>query len=563
MRDDAKRIVAGPAHSADVRGYIALLVAVQLAIIAVVRPHGDFPINDDWAYGHSVQWLLGEHRIRLSNWIAMNLLPQTLAGGLVAVVFGFSFETLRHLTQAVAALTCIAGFFWFRAARLDPAQATVASIAVVAMPCWPVLANSYMTDLYGLVFALSAATLFLRSLDRPLPRTLLAATLLASIGVLERQVVIVVPFAFMVAWFWASRAWTVRTLVIGVAPLLAAFAAETCYQTYLALGPGIPSAQQYAHARVLPMILKIIKGEEGLRFWAVLNLVSIAGYLGLFTVGWAAWWGMRGATRRAQLAVLGAALVLAAIAIAFGWLPPYRQNQVIDAAGIGPFTLYDGLTHPTAPLDRTPGAIWQIAGAAAACGVAALLALLLVCVAHLFRAGRDAAPDRVFMITVIGAYLGPFVVTDYIDRYLLFVLPFVFALWARTWPANGRPPARLQRGIALAWILVILATSMFATRDYFAWNRARWDAIRIAESLGATPDMLDAGFEYNGFKRFEDKPTMAAPGKSWWWVTDDRYVVAFSPVPGYEEIETIQVQHWLPRSPGAIRLLRRKEPGSE
>src|SRR5450631_1892947 len=179
------------------RRAIGLLVALHLAIVLVVQPRGQFPINDDWAYAHSVQWLLGEHRIRLSDWIAMNLLPQTLAGGVVTAIFGFSFETLRHLTQIVALFTSVAAFYWFRAARLEPAPAMVASLALIAMPCWPVLANSYMTDIYGLVFALPAATLFLRALEQPQARTLVTATLLASLGVLERQVVIVVPLAYM------------------------------------------------------------------------------------------------------------------------------------------------------------------------------------------------------------------------------------------------------------------------------------------------------------------------------------------------------------------------------
>jgi hypothetical protein len=51
---------------------------------------------------------------------------------------------------------------------------------------------------------------------------------------------------------------------------------------------------------------------------------------------------------------------------------------------------------------------------------------------------------------------------------------------------------------------------------------------------------------------------MTVPGKSWWFVTDDRYVVAFSPVPGYDVVETWKVPRWLPRSPAEVRLLRRK-----
>lgn len=540
------------------RRWLVLLIAIQFVVFVVVRARGDFPINDDWAYAHSVLWLLDEHRVRLSDWIGMNLLPQTLAGGLVTAVFGFSFETLRHLTQAVALLTSVAAFYWFRATRLTPSQAMVASFALVAMPCWPVLANSYMTDLYGLVFALPAATLFLRALEQPLARTLLVATLVASIGVLQRQVVIVVPFAFMVAWLWANRSWSLRTLMVGIAPFVAVLAANTSYHTYLALvGPGVPTSQQYAHGRVLPMLLMVIRDEGGMRAWLVSNLVSIAGYLGLFLVGWAAWWGIRSASHRARVAVLCTAVALAATALALGWLPPYHQNNVIDAAGIGPFTLHNAMMHPTAMLDRSPGIIWRIAGAAAAFGVAALLALMLATTAHLVRTGRDAAHDRVFMAVLIAAYLSPFIITDYFDRYLLFVLPFLFALWARTWSAPE--PARLRQGIALVWIFAVLATSAVATRDYFSWNRARWDAIRTAEHLGATPETLDGGFEYNGFRRFEDIPRIEVPGKSFWWVKDDYYVVTFSSLPGYDEIETLRVKRWFSRSPAEVRLLRRKE----
>jgi hypothetical protein len=110
----------------------------------------------------------------------------------------------------------------------------------------------------------------------------------------------------------------------------------------------------------------------------------------------------------------------------------------------------------------------------------------------------------------------------------------------------------------MAWIFVAIASSAAATHDYFAWNRARWDAIRAAEKLGATPDTLDGGFEYNGYHRFERNPRDKVPGKSAWWVKDDQYVVAFIPVAGYEEIATFPVRRWLPRTPPVVRLLRRR-----
>ena len=115
---------------------------------------GEFPLNDDWAFAHSVQWLLAEHRIRVSDWAAMNLLPQTLAGAVVAQIAGFSFSALRHLTQAVSAAVALLALRWFLAAGLARRDALFATLTVVATPCWLPLADSFMTDLYAMAFAL-------------------------------------------------------------------------------------------------------------------------------------------------------------------------------------------------------------------------------------------------------------------------------------------------------------------------------------------------------------------------------------------------------------------------
>jgi 4-amino-4-deoxy-L-arabinose transferase-like glycosyltransferase len=373
------------------RRSIGLLLALHLVIVAIVQPRGDFPLNDDWAYAHSVQWLLSEGRVRLSDWIAMNLLPQTLGGGLVAAIFGFSFETLRHLTQLVAALTSIAAYFWFRSARLEPADALAASVAMIAFPAWPVLANSYMTDLYGLLFALPAAALFLRALERPTRGVLALATLVAALGVLQRQVVIVLPAAFMVAWLWANRRWTLRTVLVGIAPVAAVVLAEIAYQAYLMHGPGVPEAQRMQHGHLVPMILKIFSNEDRHGEFVVLNFLTIFGYLGLFSVGWAAWWGLRGATRRLRGIVVLAGVAIAVIALANGWLPPYRPNHVIDPTGIGPYTLYD-VHLPRFTLERGPNMFWGVMAVAGAFGAAALAVLLGVNAAHLVCARRGAAP---------------------------------------------------------------------------------------------------------------------------------------------------------------------------
>jgi hypothetical protein len=261
---------------------------------------------------------------------------------------------------------------------------------------------------------------------------------------------------------------------------------------------------------------------------------------------------MRGASGRTRLATFALAALVAITAFASGWFPPYRANYVIDAAGIGPFMLYDAF-RGTAPIDRTPGILWSVVAIAGAFGLACLGALLVGVLAR----ARSLSPLAWFSAAALAAYLAPFLLTDYFDRYLLFALPFLFVLWAELW-GRDRESARTRRAIAAAWILASLTLSAVATHDYFAWNRARWDAIRMAERLGGTAATIDGGLEYNALHREATGARTAAAGKSWWWVADDRFVVAFSAIPGYEVVETFKVGRWLARSPAEVKLLRRK-----
>jgi hypothetical protein len=244
-----------------------------------------------------------------------------------------------------------------------------------------------------------------------------------------------------------------------------------------------------------------------------------------------------------------------------GWMPPYRDNNVIDLAGIGPFTLHGGFNRDAAGLDRGGGIFWPSMAALAALGTAAMFVAALRTPSALVREFRKRAGSTLFHVCVIVAYLVPFAVTDYIDRYVLFVLPFVLVWMYSVFFADAVRPGRL------AWVatLVLLGCygvmSAVATHDYFAWNRARWEAIAFAtRQLGANPRTLDGGFEYNGFFNFERmRVSGSRTGKSPWWVEDDRYQVAFSGRTGYRVVKTFPVDAWLSRTPTTVLLLKRAE----
>lgn len=534
---------------------LAFLLLVQAVMFLVVQPSGDFPLNDDWAYSHSVEWLLSEGRIRLSDWIAPNLLPQTLLGGSVASIAGFSFETLRHLTQVLALLTSIAIYYWFRSGRLSSTESLLASLVVISMPSWPILANSYMTDIYGLFFAIVGSTLLLQSLDKPSASRIFIATAVISVGMLQRQVMLVIPFAFLLAWFWKHTKWTPWILFLGLIPLLVTIVTELLYFEYLSSGPGVPNAQKISNERLLPFLLWAIHGEHHRRYELVFNVMTMISYLGLFMAAWATWWGVQAKIWQHRLIWPGLILLVVAVTLGNGWLPPYLANNTIDGAGIGPFTIYDGLPRDLVQYQRQAGFIWPMAGVVAAFGITAIITLVMKSIQHLWRGRRQADPRIVFILTIIAAYSAPFIVTAFFDRYLLFLLPFIILLWSLLWPnrENLKTP-KLQQAMALSWIAVALFLSSIATHDYFAWNRARWDAIRFAESIGGSPATIDGGFEYNGYYQFGQQ---TSEGKSWWWVNDDEYVVTFTEVPGYELLRTFPVQRFSSRTQPSILLMQR------
>src|SRR5688572_19157098 len=75
----------------------ALALAMS-ALVALVPPHGEFPVDDDWVYAGVVQSLVEQGRLEIPVWAATSLVLQAYWGGLFAHLFGFSHTTLRVST---------------------------------------------------------------------------------------------------------------------------------------------------------------------------------------------------------------------------------------------------------------------------------------------------------------------------------------------------------------------------------------------------------------------------------------------------------------------------------
>jgi len=120
----------------------------------------------------------------------------------------------------------------------------------------------------------------------------------------------------------------------------------------------------------------------------------------------------------------------------------------------------------------------------------------------------------------------------------------------------------MRYGLIMSILLAFSLFSVFGTRDYLAWNRTRWEALDdLMSKEQAKPQSIDGGVEFNGFYLFNDGFKMR-PGKSPWWVVDDRYLITFNPLPGYRILHDYHYTHWMPPYQGNIYVLQRDSDGS-
>lgn len=114
---------------------------------------------------------------------------------------------------------------------------------------------------------------------------------------------------------------------------------------------------------------------------------------------------------------------------------------------------------------------------------------------------------------------------------------------------------------ALVCIFLFSAFSVAATHDYFAVNRARWEAINYALSvLKVDPMALEGGWEFNGWVAYSASAA-SVTGKSPQDLSmrhGDDYAVSERLAEGYTALRSWTVERWLGSTYAQVNLLRRK-----
>jgi len=172
---------------------------------------------------------------------------------------------------------------------------------------------------------------------------------------------------------------------------------------------------------------------------------------------------------------------------------------------------------------------------------------------------QSVSKEQIFKLGILFFTLAYalFLIIDFyhFDRYILPLIPVLLILILPT-------EKRIKRNTAIgSWVLLLILMfySIAGTYDYLEWNKVRWQALSFLESEGISADKIDGGFEYNGWHQTHHRNPSNRFAKSWWFVDEDDYSVAFQPYQNYSVMKAFPCDLLLNKSIDTIYALQRPD----
>jgi len=543
-----------------------VLASLWIGSLLVVNPIGDFPLNDDWSFGMAVKRLMETGGFRPTGWTGMPLITQTFLGALFCLPAGFSFNALRLSTLVLAFCGMLATYLSVRQVHPSRWLAVIAGLTIGFIPIYYALSNTFMTDVAFTALLTIAALFFFRNLQGGSDLCLVAGTAFALAATLCRQLGIAVPMAFAISLL-GTRGAGRGSIIRAIIPLAVCVGALLAFQHWLEMTGELPSLYFKIDHRFFSTLCRPRQLLPNL----AKHLGTAALYLGWFSlpVTILVFPTALAARKDARVFIPAATAGLAFVLFALVMLPLTKgmmpiPGNIIVQQGIGPLLLCEYSNAP--PVPALGKSFWLAVTIVCALGGACLLAGAVATAIRSWSslkvaricAGQTAAA---FFLLCAVAYLLPVMVTGGFDRYYVPALPFLLIGIAALASLPGLVPSRAAATLSVLGIGFLAIFAVCGTRDYFTWNRTRWAALNDLIASGkATPKDVDGGFEFNGWYLY-DPAYKEQPGKSWWWVCGDSYVVTWGAKPGWKTIKEYHFARWLPPGTGTLVLLKREETG--
>jgi hypothetical protein len=561
-------------------------LALFTLLILLVRPWGNYPLNDDWIYARILKRFVETGKFVFDHDTGAAFIGQGLIAAPIVRLFGFSHLNLRLLTIGFSGLLLFLVWWLLSSAGVRPRIKAIALCLLITNPIFAYVSMTFMTDIYGYTLALLGAVWWFsgrRKADR-------------------RQSAAIVPWGTAVGTgFAVGASFWVRQYCVMVYPALlgAAILSVWNHGNWRRLRSSIPRlavsatvlaaviSAYFVFAKKMAMVpMSDYSGRlQRMQAFSPMAAAVAAGifitYMTLFFFPLLAGFRIRALSRK-LLAVGGALAILGLLSAGvMSGIPSYAVDlhrrfpflsNIINNAGVGPVLLPDVQFPHLAPGPQWPAAVWIVIECLLLAGNV-LWALAIPRSWSLLRQARHRSAGELvwFGYLFVFASLTVTILVDKMavfDRYylpellgLLLALSVSLGLPATDGEARG-PSWRLAAGL--------LPLALFTTaglHDYFRWNDIRWAFFQDALNHGVSPMNLQAGYEPNGWAGYSaflentKPPACIGPCQcdQGWFCRDDSYRIAMSVYGDYEVVASRRPDYWLADGP-PIYLSRRKLP---
>tara|TARA_R110000796_G_scaffold252640_2_gene389798 strand:+ start:46857 stop:48473 length:1617 start_codon:yes stop_codon:yes gene_type:complete len=526
---------------------IFLITGIWLIVIFIINPIGDFPLNDDWAYGIIVKRMIEDDTLKLINWGEMTLVTHLFFGYAFTSLLGFSFTVLRCSTLLLSLLGLLGIYQTVLLMKLDKRTALIATIVVMANPVFMALSFSYMTDVPFMTFVTWSTYFFIKTYNTANKKLLFIAVFLCVWAILIRQLALMLSMAWLFALLIDSKS-KQFTLWWKWLPVLTVGGTLFLYSYFMKQYGMLPAN----YGSKLDLVLSNLSNFDLRMFRNSVGYIFVFfTYMGLFITPLLALYRWSKLSKRMWIGIITYTLLISGGLILMGKALPSIDNIFVDF-GLGPSTLLD---HPggfrSIPGGNAPMILrWAIT----ILGTFSGSVLLIVTFDWLKKPRREINFPKVFSFLFILIYIAPFIITGYYDRYLIILLPAAFVILS---DQLSLKPSIWSKGVMASTLFVFMVFSIFATHDLLSWNRVRWQVIDGLIANKVPLDQIEAGVEFDGFYHFTDDDP------EWWKRITPTYKVTFVPLDNYNTLSVHPYKKWMPGKEGIIVLSKIKDVSNE
>ena len=533
-------------HHSDLVAVAALSFA-WLVPVLLIGTHGDFSLNDDWAYARAAQRVTEIGLIERVAWTWVPAISHAWFGAFFATILDGPFlESVRFTGIVFGWLGMIGTYALARTVGAQPLGSGFAAATLGLNPLYLSLSFTYMTDVPFAACVIWSLAAYCRAFRRQSWTWLLVASGLALLAVLTRQTGVALPMMVAIALIVAAprdpRSWAAaigtNLLVFGGYSVITRFA----------YGP--LDAQMFFSAESVEIA---VRGSHA-PYHLVKNSLAQLAYLGCFAAPVLLLGAL--APRSLRLGVWVGGLVFAALgvaAVASLDIPLPPGINIIYNLGLG----RRGLTSPELLPSITDGPWWLLVALGFALSGAGLLASLVGALPR-YREIR-ARPDLLLCMGLPIVFLAPHLIrAPCFDRYILPVLAPILVVLL-TLPMSRESPTRTRLLAASVSLALLASFAIVGTRDYMQHHRTRAALLDGLLADGVAPERIDGGFEFNGLHSLQRQD--GPDGPTWVYVHDSEYVVTErASIPGYELVASGSFARLMPPGPEVIRVQRRTDP---